>query len=91
MTKNTEFEQWERIGGQAKKVESEISELLDEIARGDVPKSVYWDDLQKVDRHMAELRSELEERMFKEHEKTATTQVFFGDAGDTQGTEGNDA
>lgn len=77
----TDFENWEEIADAMRDVQEAHSEMLSAMTRrGEVPKSVYsdvYDDLTDAQSH---LKSDLENRMFKEHPDKANTAVFY--AGD---------
>jgi len=62
------------------RIEELKMELLDAMS-GDVPKSVSRPGWEKMDAGETKLRSDLEDRMFTEHPRNASTKVFYG--GDT--------
>jgi hypothetical protein len=62
----TDVEKWEDIGREAKKLKEQLFKLMNELS-GDVPKSVWRSKSHTIDRKITELRSDLEDRLFKEH------------------------
>lgn len=72
----TEYEDWEEIGRELKRINQQVSELS--ITLGDVPKSVWNDDVTQAADAISSLKDNLEERMFKEHPEKADTDVFYG-------------
>lgn len=62
----TDIEQWGEIGDQAKKARDEMFELFD-LLRGDVPKTVWYDDFKKMLDANGALKSILEDRLSEEH------------------------
>jgi len=73
--KITPFEKWKKIGREAKKLHKRISDFLNLI--DSVPKTERR-EFRKVSDHFQKLRSDLEDRMFKEHPQKASTGIFFG-------------
>lgn len=77
--KTTDFEQWKEIADAINELQEAQSNLLSAMAHnGNVPKSVYMDQYDRMSDAEAQLKSDLEDRMFEEHTDKADTKVFYG-------------
>jgi len=75
---STEFEQWEEIAEAMDELQDAQKRLLDEIAQnGNVPKTVYSSVYSDLSEAQSQLKSDLEDRMFKEHPDRAEINVFY--------------
>ncbi|KXA92555.1 hypothetical protein AKJ66_03970 [candidate division MSBL1 archaeon SCGC-AAA259E22] len=59
-----------------KNVRRELFELSNKLET--VPKFVYNDKYHNVSKHLREMKSDLEDRMFEEHPDKADENVFYG-------------
>lgn len=75
---STEFEQWEEIAEAMDELQEAQKRLLDEIAQnGNVPKTVYRSVYSDLSEAQSQLKSNLDDRMFKEHPDRAEIDVFY--------------
>ncbi len=74
----TDFEKWKKIAEKVKNVRRELHELSQEL--DSVPKSVYSEKYHQISKHLRQIKSDLEDRMFKEHPKQADENIFYGDS-----------
>jgi phage-related minor tail protein len=83
--RKTDMEQWAEIAQAVKELQEARSNLLEELTHdGNVPKTVYNTQFDRVGDGASKLKSDLEDRMFKEHPDEATTDVFYGGDGDSK-------
>lgn len=73
----TEMEQWREIAEAMNRLEEAKLEAFRALA-GDIPKSVWEDQYQRMSDAETKLKSDLEDRMFKEQHDEADTHIFYG-------------
>lgn len=71
------MKRWELIADQMRRTEAELSALR--TLMGSVPKTVHRNGSDKAGDGLTQLKSDLEDRMAKEHPDTWDTHVFYGD------------
>lgn len=72
----TDMDEWRKIGKEVKRVDREVTELVNTL--NSVPVTVWEDEHDRAYEGMTELKHVLEERMFKEHSDEAETSIFYG-------------
>jgi hypothetical protein len=71
----TEEEQWRKIADAMWQIHDARINLIEQVS-GNVPKTTYIHTFNKMEHNEIKLRSELEERYYKEHDN-ATTEMFY--------------
>ena len=75
---STEFEQWEEIAEAMDELQDAQKRLLDEMTQnGNVPRRVYQSVYYDLSEAQSQLKSDLDDRMFKEHPDRAERDVFY--------------
>ena len=77
--KTTEYDHWQEIGNQAKRLGAEKNHLHS-LLTGDVPKTVWKDQFGRLDDSYSKLKSDLEDRIADEHPSEWEISDFYGDA-----------
>ena len=72
----TEYERWREIGDKVKELDRELVKLVNEL--NDIPNTVWWDQHDRACDAMTQMKSDLEERMAKEHPEEWEISVFYG-------------
>jgi hypothetical protein len=76
------IEEWEKIGDKVKEVEEQVHALI--YVLNSIPKTVWNKDFSRIDNGFTSLKSNLEDRMFKEgpnedkEDKQRLLKVFYG-------------
>ncbi|SEQ03097.1 hypothetical protein [Natrinema salaciae] len=75
----TDMVEWEKIAEAIHQLQDARSNLLRTLTgEGNVPKSVYRTQYERVEDSTSKLKSDLEDRMFEEHPDEASIDVFYG-------------
>jgi len=72
----TDMQQWKKIAEAMNKLEEAQWEAFRALA-GDVPKTVWQDQFSQISDAEGKLKSDLEDRMFKEHPDDSDVYTFY--------------